>query len=159
MLAPAKIILEVDLVLRGRSFISDFVALIAVVNQNDVRFVLDLDVAHIPKQQKNVFGVDDLETVLLRILDVVAVRDSSAVRASVIQRIVAPLFAAVFEGEIRLAAQGLDSLIKNRPRLPGVVGVIHAGGWFGRSRGRSGLALRHGAKQQYKEESIHDSLD
>src|ERR1700691_1377973 len=76
MIAAAKIALEVLLFLRRRSLVGDLVSLVAVVNQNNVRLVLDLDVAYFSKEQEDVLSVDDFETILVGIFEVVSVRNS-----------------------------------------------------------------------------------
>src|SRR5208282_3447854 len=128
MLAAAKVVLQIELILRRRSLVRNLVSFVAVVNQNNIVLVFDLDVTHLPEQEKNVLGVDDFETVPVGILEIVSVGNPGALGTSVMERIVASLLTAVFVSEVGLSSQCLDGLIENRPRLAGVVGVVHVDG-------------------------------
>src|SRR5208282_4579692 len=162
MLAAAKVVFQIELVLRRRSLVGDLVAFVAVVNEGEIELVLDLHTSDVDRtrQHMNVLSVEDFETVPVGILDIVAVGNARALGASVIQRIVATLLAAVFVGEVGLTAEGFDCLIQNRARLAGVVGVVEVDGRLSgrRRRRRSGLGMAQSTQQQNNEKTIHDSI-
>ena len=136
MLPASKIVFQVQLILRRGSLVGGLVSFIAVVNQD--RFgLVGLDMADVDRsrQHMNILLVEDLETVLVRILDIVSVRNPGALGASVIKRIVAAGFFLILIREIPIAAQGLDRLIEHGARFAGVVGVVELDGRLG---GRSG---------------------
>src|SRR5260370_28096369 len=124
MLPAAKVVLQMKRFLRCGSLVRRLVSFVAVVNQDNVELVLDLDVAYLPLHQKNVLQVDDFETVLVRILEIVVVGYSGALGAPVIERIVAACLTLAFVREVGLSSQGLDGLIQNRPRLTCIVGIV-----------------------------------
>src|SRR5271170_45498 len=154
MLPPAKVVLQIERFHRCRSLVRRLVSLVSIEYLDKVELALDLDVADLPLDQKNVLGVDHLETVFVGILDVVVVVNAGAVGASVVERIVAASFFPVFVSEIGLAAQRLDGLIENRPRLAGAVGVVQVDGGRGGSGRRrwsgrlSALGTSQRAQQQ-----------
>jgi len=100
MPAAAQVVLQVERFHRGRPLVGRFVSFVAVEDLDKIELSLDLDVAHRPLEQENVLGVDDFETVLIGVLDVVVVGNSSAVGASVIKGIVAAGLFPVFVSEV-----------------------------------------------------------
>src|SRR5208337_3065022 len=149
MLAAAKVVLQIELVLRGRSLVCDLVSFVSVVNEGEIELVRDLHTSDVDRSgnHMNVLGVEDFETVPLRILDIVAVGNAGALSASVIQRIVAAFLTPVFVSEVRLAAQCLDRLIQNRSRLAGIFGVVEVDGGLRRSGCWRGLGSGQRAQQ------------
>ena len=128
MLPAAKVVLQIKRFLRCRSLVRRLVSFVAIVDQDNIELVLDLDVADLPLHQKNVLQVDDFETVLVRILEIVVVGNPGALGAPVIERIVAAGLTLAFVGEVGLSSQGLDGLIQNRARLARIVGVVQVDG-------------------------------
>jgi hypothetical protein len=58
----------------------------------------------LPKEQKNVLRVDDFETVLVGILEIVSVGNPGALGTSVMEGIVAAFLTPVFVSEVRLSS-------------------------------------------------------
>src|SRR6266851_7768793 len=113
MLPTAKVVLQIKRFLRSRSLERRLVSFVAIVNPDNIELVLDLDVAHLSLHQKNVLQVDDFETVLVWILEIVVVGNPGALGAPVIERIVAACLALAFVSEVGLSSEGLDGLIQN----------------------------------------------
>src|SRR6266446_10869069 len=124
MLAAAKVVLQIKRFLRRRSLVRRLVSFVAVVNQDNIELVLDLDVAYLSLHQKNVLQVDDFETVLVRILEIVVVGNPGALGAPVIEGIVAACLTLAFVGEVGLSSKGVDRLIQNSPSLAGILGDV-----------------------------------
>src|SRR5208282_577120 len=140
MLAAAKVVLELELLLRGGSLVGNLVAFVPVVNQNQIGLVgLHPADVNLPWYQVKGFRAENFETVFVRILDIVAVGNARAFGASVIEGIVAAFLATILVGKVRFSSQCLDGLIENGPRFAGVVGVVEINGRLsGSSRRGSG---------------------
>src|ERR1700716_2565046 len=163
MLAAAKGVLQFERLFRSRTLVRRLVSFVAVVDQDNIELVLHLDVAHLTFNQKNVLQVDDFETVLVRILEIVVVGNPGALSVPVIERIVAACLFLVFVSEVGLSSEGLDGLIENRSRLAGIVGVVQGGGGLGKGlSGRgcwSGLGTSQRTQQQNGKNAIHVYLE
>src|ERR1700722_2728941 len=128
MRAAANVILQVERLDGSGAFVGPLVSFIGVKYLDDIELIFDLNVADRSFDKENVFGVDDFETGLIGIFDVVVVKNSGAVGTAVIKRIVASFFFAILIGKVSVSAEGFDGLIENGAGLAGILGVINIDG-------------------------------
>jgi hypothetical protein len=156
MRPAAKVVLQIQLFLRRRSLVRNFISPVAIVDQDKIGLV-GLDAADVnrPRNDVNIFQAEDLETVAVRILDIVSVRDAGALSAPVVERILTAFLHPVLIRKVRLSSHRLDCCIENRPRLAGIVGVIHVDGRRRRSGRWRSLGRDQAAQKRHDKKAMH----
>ena len=128
MLAPPQVGGRDSGILSRRALIRNLITLVAVVDHHNVVLALGRYIPHCEPQEKITFHVHDFQAVLVRIFGMSSVRRAGAVGLSVEKAIKAAFLALLLVGKKCLAAQGLDRLINQSPRLARIFVLRSRGG-------------------------------